>query len=299
MAGLIFELQADALNSKAPVSDLLRKALVVSKKLGISDFEKWINSELNGYKDSNELPEYRHLHGEVKVWNPYHGYQPLNFSNPKHAELLSSTECWQPVSELDELSNSDTKLLYMPYSQETTNMLLESMSVGLQPSLQISKTSVIGILDAVRNNILNWALNLEQKGILGESMSFSSEEKSAASQVTYQITNNIGSMSNSQLQQHSNNSSQATTASLDTAQLLAFLCELTSSITKLPLIASDQAELQAEINTIKSQAESPKPKTSILQESFKSIRAILEGAAGNVLASELISKVNAILQLLI
>ena len=57
MSSLVFELQRDALNRNASVSDLLRKALVVSKKLKISEFEKWVTNELNGY--SEDIPDYR------------------------------------------------------------------------------------------------------------------------------------------------------------------------------------------------------------------------------------------------
>jgi hypothetical protein len=43
------ELQRDALERSIAVSDLLRKALVVSRKLGIDSIQEWLNSELNGY----------------------------------------------------------------------------------------------------------------------------------------------------------------------------------------------------------------------------------------------------------
>ena len=39
MSGLVLELQRDALNKNVNVSDLLRKAMVVSKKLGINEMK--------------------------------------------------------------------------------------------------------------------------------------------------------------------------------------------------------------------------------------------------------------------
>jgi len=42
MSSLVIELQADAINSSVSILNLLRKALVVAKKLGIKDFEDWI-----------------------------------------------------------------------------------------------------------------------------------------------------------------------------------------------------------------------------------------------------------------
>lgn len=297
MPGLILELQADTLDPHARTSDLLRKALVISKKLGINEIERWITNELNGYTEREEIPAYRKIRGEVKVWNPYHGWQPLNFGDPEHGEALSSRTIGQPISELDELREGGKDAsLHVPFSQKITNALMRNMEVPLQPSLHVPHTEIVGILDTVRNNLLQWALELEQKGVIGEGMTFSKEEKSAATQVTYQITNNIGSMSHSQLQQHSSGSSQVINAALNLEALTELIRLLNSAKSTLPLESSIRAEYVAEIQTLESQASSPKPKTTILAESLKSIRTILEGAAGNVLASDLAQKIGAFLQ---
>lgn len=297
MPGLILELQADALDPHARTSDLLRKALVISKKLGINEIERWITNELNGYTEREEIPAYRKIRGEVKVWNPYHGWQPLNFGDPEHGEALSSRTIGQPISELDELREGGKDAsLHVPFSQKITNALMRNMEVPLQPSLHVPHTEIVGILDTVRNNLLQWALELEQKGVIGEGMTFSKEEKSAATQVTYQITNNIGSMSHSQLQQHSSGSSQVINAALNLEALTELIRLLNSAKSTLPLESPIRAEYVAEIQTLESQASSPKPKTTILAESLKSIRTILEGAAGNVLASDIAQKIGAFLQ---
>jgi len=297
MPGLTLELQADALDPHVRVSDLLRKALVISKKLGISEIENWIQCELNGYAAGNEIPAYRKIRGAVKVWNPYHGWQPLNFGDHEHGEALSTREIGQPVSELDELKESGKSGgLQVPFSQRITNALMENMDIPLQPSLHVPYTEIIGILDSVRNNLLQWALELEQKGVIGEGMTFSKEEKTAATQVTYQITNNIGNMTHSQLQQHSAGASQELNQALDLAALATIIEALRSGLHELPLDASARAEYLAELNTLESQSASPKPKTAILSESLKSVRTILEGAAGNLLASDLLHRINSLIQ---
>lgn len=297
MPGLILELQADTLDPHARVTDLLRKALVISKKLGIGEIEKWIQSELNGYSSGEEIPAYRKIRGEIKVFNPYHGWQPLNFGNPEQGEALSSRAIGQPISELDELRESGKEGgLHVPFSQKITNKLMDSMPVALQPSLHVPHTEIVGILDTVRNNLLHWALELEQKGVVGEGMTFSREEKTAATQVTYQVTNNIGSMSHSQLQQHSNGSSQTIDHSQALGDLVGLVAALNSAIETLSFDSATRAEYVAEVRTLESQIASPKPKTAILSESLKSVRTILEGAAGNILASDLVQRVSAILQ---
>lgn len=289
--GLILELQSDALNSKNSVSNLLRKALVASKKLGISEIEEWIKNELNGYSSNAEVPSHREVRGQIKVWNPYHGWQPLNFGDPEEAEALSKRKISQTIGELDAIaSEAKTESLHVPFPQDIVNKLMEGMDVPLQPTLHISPTEVVGILDTTRNLILDWALELEQKGIVGEGLSFSKEERQAASQVTYQITNNIGSMENSQIQQNSPAGKQKISLKTSSEEILKFVQQLKNEILSLELSPRELSELQADICTIETQSNSPKPKNVILKESLKSVRTILEGAAGSTTATMLLSE---------
>ncbi|WP_305811849.1 AbiTii domain-containing protein [Photobacterium leiognathi] len=202
MDGLVLELQRDALNKMASVTDLLRKAFVVSKKLQIVEMETWIRNELYGYENvETTIPDYRKIRGEVKVFNPYRGWHPLNMGSSKIAELLSTRHIGQPVSELDSLVNEHQQnILQVPFAQETKNQIMNLMKVPLEPSLLVPQTEIVGILDTIRNEILNWSLDLESRGILGDGMSFTKEEKMAASKITYQVTNNIQNMNNSQIQ---------------------------------------------------------------------------------------------------
>jgi hypothetical protein len=47
-------------------------------------------------------------------------------------------------------------------------------------------------------------------------------------------------------------------------------------------------ELKSEIETIKSQIKSPRPKSNIIKESLKTTKKILESASGNIAAKILI-----------
>ena len=90
MTGLVLELQRNALDKSVDVTDLLRKAKVVSKKLGIVETEGWIELELSGYPDDEStIPYYREISGTLRAHNPYHGWQPLHFECADLAESLS------------------------------------------------------------------------------------------------------------------------------------------------------------------------------------------------------------------
>nr|WP_228518085.1 hypothetical protein [Vibrio parahaemolyticus] len=289
--GLVLELQRDALNKTVSVADLLRKALVVSKKLQIIEMEAWICNELRGYGNIETIvPDYREIRGEVKVFNPYHGWQPLNMSSSKLAEILSTRKIGQPVSELDSLANDHKEdTLQVPFNQETKNQIISLMNIPLEPSLLVPRTEIVGILDAIRNEILNWSLDLESRGILGDGMSFTKEEKIAASKITYQVTNNIQNMNNSQFQQDSAGATQTLTISENRDNLREFIQRFNEVHDSLDLDDLTKQELCTEVKTVELQLESPKPKQSIISESIKSIRSILEGVTGSMVATGLLA----------
>ena len=297
MSGLVLELQKDALDKSVNVSDLLRKAMVVSKKLGINEMEEWINRELSGYPDDDsEIPLYREITGRVMAYNPYHGWQPLHFENHKLGDKLSKRKISQAVGQIDAIVNNDKSgTLQVPFSNHIKNQLMDSMEIPLEVTLLVGDSELHKILEGVRNEILNWTLDLETRDIVGDGMRFSTEEKQAASQINYQIVNNIGSMQNSQLQQDSSNATQSLNVTQNSVDLADFIKSLKKSIRDLNLDSEDLAELKVEVSTIENQRSSPKPKNLIISESLKSIRNILEGATGSIIATELLKQLASII----
>jgi hypothetical protein len=180
LAGLVLELQKDALDSSVPIAPLLRKALVVAKKLEIDDFRLWIEKELNGYTPGgDEIPQYREVEGIIKAWNPYNGWIPVIVQDEKMAKHLRRRKVKQSIRELESLvENQKDSSLMIHYSPEIENMLMEDDP--FQPALHIGANSIHGIIDCVRNTVLEWSLKLEKEGILGEGLSFSVKEKEKA-----------------------------------------------------------------------------------------------------------------------
>lgn len=200
---LVLELQRDALAPSVPILNLLRKALVVAKKLSIKEFREWIELELNGYSTGAKIPEYRLVRGELKAWNPYHGWVPIILINaPEVAKTISKRYIAQPISELEALQRSEDNILMIKFPKTAELQLMQTFHLDLQPVLHISKTSISGILEATRDVILTWSLKLEEDGIIGEGMTFSQQEKVLASSHNYQIMieNIVGGKSMSSLQ---------------------------------------------------------------------------------------------------
>ncbi|WP_431023939.1 hypothetical protein [Halomonas sp. H5] len=297
MSGLVLELQQDALDRNVPVSDLLRKAVVVSRKLGALEIGEWLNHELSGYPpDEDQIPSYREIKGQIKVFNPYHGWQPMHFGDAEMGERLARRRIGQAIGELVSIAENDRDgSLMVPYSESVKNALMGAMEFPLEPTLMVSRSQVDGILEGVRNQVLNWALELEEKGIVGDGMSFSTDEKIKATNTTYQITNNIGSMQNSMFQQDSAGASQVQAGNFSVEAVQDFIRAAQQALPYLELPEAKREEFEAELATLSAQVASPAPKLSIVKECLRSSRAILEGAAGGTMASGLVSMLSALL----
>lgn len=286
MSGLVLELQSDALNSNIPVSELLRKALVVSKKLGVSNIEEWLNNELNGYRCKSDIPPYREVHGQIQEKDVSFGWLPLDIDDPRGLETLVASRKMvsDSISALESQGSKPISAIFSPEYEQFLKVYSAEETRFLIPSSQF-----VGILNTVRNEILSFALKLEEDGILGEGMSFSKEEKNIASKTTYNITNitnKIGNMQNSQIQQHSTGP-QTLNVNNELQALIEFLSKLVSCLDSLELEEDSKNELLAEVEAIQLQANSSSPKNGIIFEGLKTIRTILEGAGGNIVANNL------------
>src|SRR3990172_11039624 len=169
MPSIIQELQIEAARQSGSVTELLRKAKIVASKLDLQEFLEWIENELNGYKETDykKYPPYRFINGEPKGWNPYHGWLPLIFSHEKSQEILSQMPTNQPIGQLEDLYSSGNSNLQIPYAPKAQNKISEATGSRTKFTLMIDRSAVAGVLDAVRNIILDWSLKLEKEGVLG------------------------------------------------------------------------------------------------------------------------------------
>ncbi|QXH75626.1 hypothetical protein [Pseudomonas salmasensis] len=206
MDSLVLDLQRDALDRTISISDLLRKALMVSKKLKIRDIEEWLNHELNGYP-KGMLPSYRILRGELKAFNPYAGWIPVTLQADFH-DLVEKHSLYDSVSRITYLvEECKDESVIIKFPSRLNSAFMSLTKTDFQPGLQIPTYKLIGILDQTKTKVLEFALDLEERGILGEGVRFSKAEEQRAQSITYN-TINIQRMENSQLQQATDSSAQ-------------------------------------------------------------------------------------------
>jgi hypothetical protein len=179
---LIEQLQLGAIDGSSPITDLLRRAKLAAVKLSAGEFATWVDLEMNGYEDHTSLPSYRSVSGIVMFHNPYHGWKPV-------LGLQGLTRnVFQPIGELFMLVQEKSGFLTIGVPEEFRRKVCDSIGFQCDVQFHVSQIEIAGIVEAVRNNILEWTLNLEQAGIRGEGLSFTPEETKAAQSLF--VTNN-------------------------------------------------------------------------------------------------------------
>lgn len=290
MSSIVLELQRDALDRAVAITDLLRKALVVARKLKQQEFLSWIESELSGYQGDIDIPEYRELVGQVKGWNPYNGWIPVVINDVEIMETLSTRYTGQSISEIENILDQgglDSRL-HMPFSPGQQQALRSLVNYNTEFTLFVPLSRLSSIVDSVRNAILNWALELEDNGIIGDRLSFSESEKEAAAGHSYNINNFFGDVSGSNLQQASGHANrQYIETYFNIGKIENVVSIIRDNLNNLVIDEERKSEIGSDLQTIEAQLNSPKPKPPIIKESLKSIRAVLEGAGGGATAQVL------------
>lgn len=182
---LIAEIQSLASSESSNIVDLLRKCLVVSKKLKLTEFEKWVDSELNGYSNPADVPDYRIIRCTMHLHNPYRGLVPLIIEDSEIEQYFTNIPVVQSIGSLKALLNKHVDgYLTMPLSGEEASYInSQTGGYNLPPVRRASVSQVHGILDSIRNKVLQLALGFEEVNIIGEGMSFTSDEKKQASEL--------------------------------------------------------------------------------------------------------------------
>ena len=82
---LIKALQEELLDSKSSLPSVLRNAKILASILKNEDMKSWVDNELNGYDNVNQVPDYRRIRIEY-LGHFHNGYKSFN-----HYPIATST----------------------------------------------------------------------------------------------------------------------------------------------------------------------------------------------------------------
>lgn len=197
MSSIVLELQHELLQKDCDILQALRKAHVIAVKLKLTEFDEWIQSELNGYEINQELiPEYRQIRGQLKAWNPYHGWVPVVMQNSELEDILCHRKMEDSIGDIIELYSKSKGNIVMTFTADVAAKLDSWSNAPFRTnySLHVSNHMLKSIVDKVLNCLMEWTLKLEEKGIVGENMTFNEAESTSAQEIPQQVNHYYGTI---------------------------------------------------------------------------------------------------------
>jgi hypothetical protein len=175
---LLRQIQDATVDPKYQLADILRMCKILAARLGHNDFKKWIEQELNGYVNPEQLPDYRILKNLGCKGNFYGSYGealqnapiPSTYLPEKFKEYISTQYLFESVSSLENTISQANKMnksiLRVPLSSEDDAILIgssiykKSMSC-VEAWKDIPTSALVAVLDTIKNRILDFVIEIE------------------------------------------------------------------------------------------------------------------------------------------
>ena len=196
-----------AIDGKQSLADILRKCLLLGHELKNEELKNWANQELNGYDPVKGIPEYRLvLSGAKGHFMGHYGaelnYYPLPSANLEdmHKDFGRKLYLLQGVSAYEgTIDSPESSTLVFPWPNDMVLYYQRKFIADyalVSAWQEVSKSSVVEMLDNVRNRTLNMALEIKDE--LGTSYTNPREIKSkeAATNIQNIIFQNTGGSTN-------------------------------------------------------------------------------------------------------
>jgi hypothetical protein len=191
---IVLQLQSEILDPDCDVLNALRKAHVIAAKLKLLEFDEWIKNELDGYKNADEIPEYRFVRGTLRAWNPYRGWIPATINDSDLEDIICNKKLGDAISVLNDFCKGESDHISIQFPGDVLDELnkLFNAPINLHYELYVDIHRIKAIIERIKDCLLQWTIKLEESCIYGEGMSFSDNEKSAALTIPQTINNYFG-----------------------------------------------------------------------------------------------------------
>ena len=279
MNGIVLELQQDLLSKDCDILNALRKAHIIATKLKLSEFDSWIQKELNGYSKKSEAPDYRKVRGALKAFNPYAGWIPAIIGDSSIEKMICEQKLCEPISVMAELCNNcDSNSVHISLAGELIQILNKN-SDGYNDTnyaLFVGVHYIKEIIEHVKDCLLQWTLKLEENEIIGMDLSFTTQEKEKAQALSQIINNYYGPTSviaaptsNTQIAIRDNNNNV-----FDYSNGKDAVAEIKKSIEKEVKTKEDKDEALELLKEVNSKIEKKK-RPSIIKSAFGALKDFL------------------------
>lgn len=191
---LLVEIRDAAVDGVMPLTTLLRKCQVLASQLDNADFKQWTSRELNGYPNVKSVPAYRKI--KVQSLGNFagafgrtmtHAPIPLYNLSPKEQEALSHSVFVDGVGTIEGLLTKENGngQLTEPWPAEFIGFCAGKFYQNfnlIQAYKVVPRSAVSGILEIIRNRILEFSLQLLEVLPEGETLPSKDEESKTSVQ---------------------------------------------------------------------------------------------------------------------
>lgn len=202
---LLQDIVEGASGTEVSVSTLLRKVKVLAARTGTTaSLGQWVDQELNGYNRSDAVPSYRGPHPTLVLGDFYGAFgagvknfqiPPSSFPSDMRDGPLFNVTFSYPLAEIEDLAEHDDARLAWPadgiayynhgvHRGEIQRIVREDMALA-QVVRPVSRSLLTGIIDAVRNRVLDLALEIESVAPDAGEPGATEETKRGAQQVVH------------------------------------------------------------------------------------------------------------------
>ena len=177
---LLDDIRSDLVNESASLANTLRKAKILASEIGLPEFREWVEFELNGYPDRKSVPDYRQV--TPTNFGTFAGpFQSMakNVVLPTYnlpdgvRDFAENLIFFNGIGELEAQASSES--LRRKWPQEM--VMLSQDSVGMTGGMvlvdahqPIPAHTVLGILDQVKNRLLDFVLGLQENNVTSEDL---------------------------------------------------------------------------------------------------------------------------------
>lgn len=191
---LLAEIERGGLDDSVPLAATLRKCIALGAQTRNAELRDWASHELDGYRNDNEIPEYRIIHvplliDPVTVTHQIRGQQISSIDLPDvaHGHISEELKLAHGVGDLQALVRNAERVgkSAVKMGPDGSADLIKLMNYEMQGSGQtimalywdVSVARIVGVLDHIRTTLIR--LVGEMRATMSDDASMPSSEQAA------------------------------------------------------------------------------------------------------------------------
>lgn len=279
---LLRSLREVLLDESQPLAGLLRKCLLLGAETGSDSLREWARNELNGYGDTDQVPEYRNVRGvpisvdsmSGNTWAKGQIIDRHQLPQKAWEYVPDDFPFKQPIEELERLAEQKRLSFTSPglsYAQTIWNGELGAFQNIISMSYVMSGSAVTGIVGQVRTRLVDLVADLTADTPLSE--------LPGKEQVDAAVNHRIGDIYNTTI--HTSDGPVAIGKKAEASQGLS-VDDALRLLEQVQLVATDdvadteRAELMEAVAELRAAVDQESPDTGDVVKKVGKLRAIAE-----------------------